>query len=142
MNLVSDFHFIHSLSYGVALDKLKLTGPSCPLGRKEVVIVHLSLDMRGEKTTHTASPLGIQRIFRDTVTIWCLIINPYFGTQKCYVGLSTTSPRWHSGKEPICQWRRRRRHGFDPWIGKIPWSRKWQHNQCSWGWACTQSLVS
>lgn len=62
MNLVSVFHFIHSLSYGVALDKLKLTGPSCPLGRKEVVIVHLSLDMRGEKATHTASPLGIQRI--------------------------------------------------------------------------------
>ena len=19
-----------------------------------------------------------------------------------------------------------KRHGFDPWIGKIPWSRKWQ----------------
>ena len=23
------------------------------------------------------------------------------------------------------EWRRRRR-GFDPWVGKIPWSRKWQ----------------
>ena len=22
--------------------------------------------------------------------------------------------------------RRRRRRGFDPWVGKIPWSRKWQ----------------
>ena len=21
---------------------------------------------------------------------------------------------------------RRRRHGFDPWVGKIPWRRKWQ----------------
>ena len=25
-----------------------------------------------------------------------------------------------------CQWRRLRRRRFDPWIGKIPWRRKWQ----------------
>ena len=31
------------------------------------------------------------------------------------------------GKEPICQFRRLKRHRFDPSIGKIPWSRKWQH---------------
>ena len=31
-----------------------------------------------------------------------------------------------SGKESACQRRRRKRHGFDPWVGKIPWSRKWQ----------------
>ena len=28
-----------------------------------------------------------------------------------------------SGKEPTCQYRRRR---FDPWVRKIPWRRKWQ----------------
>ena len=33
---------------------------------------------------------------------------------------------WHSGKESACQPRRCRRWGFDPWVGKIPWSRKWQ----------------
>ena len=50
-------------------------------------------------------------------------------------GLPRMQPRWHacygylmlpgwlSGKEPICQCRRR---GFDPWVGKIPWRRKWQ----------------
>ncbi|KAB0370214.1 hypothetical protein FD755_018176, partial [Muntiacus reevesi] len=27
------------------------------------------------------------------------------------------------GKESACQCRR---HGFDPWVGKIPWKRKWQ----------------
>ena len=31
--------------------------------------------------------------------------------------------RWLSGKESACQCRR---HGFDPWFKKIPWSRKWQ----------------
>ena len=30
------------------------------------------------------------------------------------------------GKESICQCRRRKRGGFGPWVGKIPWSRKWQ----------------
>ena len=30
------------------------------------------------------------------------------------------------GKESVCQCRRRRRHGFDPWVRKIPWRRKWQ----------------
>ena len=34
--------------------------------------------------------------------------------------------RWLSGKESTCQYRRRRRHGFDPWVGKIPRRRKLQ----------------
>ena len=32
-------------------------------------------------------------------------------------------PRWLSGKESTCQCRRCR---FHPWVGKIPWKRKWQ----------------
>ena len=35
-------------------------------------------------------------------------------------------PGGTSGKEPACQCRRCKRCGFDPWVGKIPWSRKWQ----------------
>ena len=26
-----------------------------------------------------------------------------------------------SGKEPICQCKKYKRHGFDPWVRKIPW---------------------
>ena len=33
-------------------------------------------------------------------------------------------PRWLCGKESTCQCKR---HGFDPWVGKILWTRKWQH---------------
>ena len=33
---------------------------------------------------------------------------------------------WLSGKEFACQCRRPRRHGFDPWIERIPWRGKWQ----------------
>ena len=35
-------------------------------------------------------------------------------------------PRWFSGKESACQCWRCRRHGFDPWVGKIPCRKKWQ----------------
>ena len=34
------------------------------------------------------------------------------------------SPGGASGKESACLSRRRRRYGFDPWVRKIPWSRK------------------
>jgi len=34
--------------------------------------------------------------------------------------------KWHIGKESTCQCSRCKRHGFDPWVGKIPWRRKWQ----------------
>ena len=31
-----------------------------------------------------------------------------------------------SGKESACQCRRRKRRGFNPWVGKVPCGRKWQ----------------
>ena len=69
-----------------------------------------------------------------------------------FLGLS----RWHSGKESACQCRSRRVHGLDPWIGKIPWRRKWQptpvflpgesHGQRSLAgyspWGCKESDMS
>ena len=29
-------------------------------------------------------------------------------------------------KNPPAQFKRFKRHGFNPWVGKIPWRRKWQ----------------
>ena len=34
--------------------------------------------------------------------------------------------RGHSGTEFTGQHRRHKRQGFDPWVGKIPWSSRWQ----------------
>ena len=42
-----------------------------------------------------------------------------FKTVICNLGLHW----WLSGKESACQ---HRICGFDPWIRKIPWRRKWQ----------------
>ena len=35
-------------------------------------------------------------------------------------------PGGASGKEPASQYRRLKSHGFDPWVGKIPWRSAWQ----------------
>ena len=62
-------------------------------------------------------------------------------------------PWWLSGKESACQCRR---HKFDPWVGKIPWRRKWQptpvflsgkfHGQRSLvgysPWSCKESYMT
>ena len=33
---------------------------------------------------------------------------------------------WHNGKASACPCRRRERCRLDTWVGKMPWSRKWQ----------------
>ena len=42
------------------------------------------------------------------------------------VCLAHHGPGGTSGREPACQRRRRKRWGFDPWVGKVPWRRAWQ----------------
>ena len=41
-------------------------------------------------------------------------------------------PRVSSGKEPACQRQIRKRHGFNPQVGKIPWMRIWQPIPVFW----------
>ena len=33
---------------------------------------------------------------------------------------------WLNGKRSSCQCKRHRRHSFNPWVRKSPWSRKWK----------------
>ena len=63
-------------------------------------LVRLEPSKRGRKRTGRK----IREIRPDYWWRWCL-------------------PWWLSGKEPGCQYRR---HEFDTWVRKIPWSRKWQ----------------
>ena len=53
--------------------------------------------------------------------------------QKCPSGLNFSGhcswwgfPGGSAGKESACHCRRHKRYRFDPWIRKVPWSRKWQ----------------
>ena len=43
-----------------------------------------------------------------------------------YIATLKVFPGGASGKEPACQSRRHKRRGFNSWVGKIPWRRKWQ----------------
>ena len=56
--------------------------------------------------------------------IWILYITTTLDNSYYHSPLGL--PRWLRGKEPICQCRRRRWYGFDPWDRKIPWRRKQQ----------------
>ena len=52
---------------------------------------------------------------------WWIVLN----TLLCYT-TDLGFPWWLSGKESACQCRRHKRCRFDPWVGNIPWRRKWQ----------------
>ena len=39
--------------------------------------------------------------------------------------LSRASQVSAGGKEHVCQCQRHKRHGFDPWVRKVPWRREW-----------------
>ena len=43
-------------------------------------------------------------------------------------------PNSTSGKEPACHCRRRKRCGFGPWVGRIPWRRAWQTHSGILAW--------
>ena len=50
----------------------------------------------------------------------------FFKCTKCFKNLFKIPCGSVSGKESTCQCSRHRRLGFHPWVGKIPWRRKWQ----------------
>ena len=59
-----------------------------------------------------------KRFFKNSSLVSCICMMILKGTVRV-MGIS----KWLSGKESVCQ---RRRYGFDPWVRKIPWRRKWQ----------------
>ena len=76
---------------------------------------------RGKKKKKT------YRIGKPPPTIWKKKI--MIGKMKTWLRESWHNPsafQWQSGKEFTCQHRRCKRQGLDPWVGKIPWRRKWQ----------------
>ena len=64
------------------------------------------------------------------VELWYLILE-YILKLIWLCFTSFCFPGGISDKEPICQCRRLKRCGFDPWVGKIHCSRLWQPTWCS-----------
>ena len=59
-----------------------------------------------------------------TATSFCVVIRKI--QHLVYPIKKGDFPGGTSGKEPVCQCRRRRKWRFNPWVRKIPWSKKWQ----------------
>ena len=64
-------------------------------------------------------------------TVRCSMILSYYERQMLLLIIRLWITRWDfscgsAGKEPTCQSRRCKRCGFDPWVRRIPWNRKWQ----------------
>ena len=58
--------------------------------------------------------------------IWFLQWPYSIGSIKCILWTEEGFSSGASGKEPASQCKRHKRHGFDPWVGKIHWRRAWQ----------------
>ena len=71
---------------------------------------------------------GTMRTKLDNSSTWPLKLSRIicFPEPQFYLSIQWYRPRWHSGKESVCQCRRLKRHRFNTWVGKIPWRRKWQ----------------
>ena len=59
-------------------------------------------------------------LFPVIIAVVCVRFLTLISNIKCLLGGEVV-------KKSTCQCRRYNRCGFDPWIRKIPWSRKWQH---------------
>ena len=78
----------------------------------------------GPKRAGMYVPLGLTHtIIQQKLTLYykAIILQPNNSYDK-----PQELPRWHSGKESAFEFRRCKKHGLDPWVGKIPWKRKWQ----------------
>ena len=79
--------------------------------------------------------LGIDTCFLSTeITVQINVFKPIYSLKlkNCFhlikaIVLANMSDCSHVGNYTTCQHRRYKRCGFDPWVRKIPWRRKWQH---------------
>ena len=77
-----------------------------------------------------ASLASLKVYFPHKSLPFTLVMLPRFfnfkGNLKSVFSIIKGVPQVAVGKESTCQCRRHERHKFNPWVGKIPWSRKWQ----------------
>ena len=79
--------------------------------------IHNDVKSGGHRSVHE----WMAQIPMPLISVTMTLLSQY--TLLCLGG---ELPRWLSGKQSACQYRRCRRHRFDPWIWEMPWRRKWQ----------------
>ena len=66
----------------------------------------------------------IKKVERHSTELEKVFENRVYDKGVVFIGLHI--PGVASGKEPAWQCKRPKSRGFDPWVRKIPWRRKWQ----------------
>ena len=76
-------------------------------------------------TPGTVTELNVGSLACHTAKLiyWHWVVVKKSAAFICRTASKERLPRLLSGKESACQCRR---HGFNPWVRKIPWRRKWQ----------------
>ena len=74
-----------------------------------------------------AKPIQYCKVKKKKKALWTFWINSKGMAEFLFKSKCTflDFPDGTSGNVSRCQFRRHKRPGFDPWVGKIPWSRKW-----------------
>ena len=99
---------------------------------QNILFWQASLIIRGQefiiigkkKTTQILKVLCFKNTFYFNLGfLWCILSH----VLKVFYRHTCRLPMWLSGKESACQCRRHRRLGFNSWVGKSPWRKKWQH---------------
>ena len=94
-----------------------LSHKSCPI-HQQTLLVLLSIDTQNPTTLTTNFHRPLLKISQGSPPRWGN--SPRLGSGLCHPpGLLWCL----GGQESTCQCRT---HGSDPWVGKIPWRRKWQ----------------
>ena len=111
-------HYFARLRWVQLCGSLNILWHCLSLGLEKEMANHSSI--HAWKIPRTEEPgglqsMGSQRVRHDWATSVCV-------SMLVYMGL----PWWLSGKESACQCKRCRSHGFNPWVRKILWRRKWQ----------------
>ena len=102
----------------------------------------LDYTFRGLLAIHSCLHFSSHKLLKQTSFLLFMGENQYIWTWSYKQKLQTFAilwsicPPWYvvnwgftdgnSGKESTCQYRRHKRCGFCPWVGRIPWSSKWQ----------------
>ena len=107
-----------------------------PWGQNQPPSLPIPLPLPHLLVNHWPSPLTWACLIRTWNPTAVISVHPWEMLQRKWALCSQQSPDcftirhmrnglpwWLRGKEPTWQCKR---HGFDPWVGKILWRRKWQ----------------
>ena len=80
-----------------------------------------------KKTTNTKSCQECGGKGNPYTLLWeCKLVQPLWKTVWGFLKKLKIELPCDAGLRTVCQCRRPKRHGFHPWIRKIPWRREWQ----------------